>query len=100
MEGSCGEIGGSFSHEYHYECSDGEDSLLVCGECGESVSEELLIETSVSTRGDEVQCTKCRGAVMRRTTGIEVRLLGPDSLTFVRYIEYLEIHRVSYAMFT
>lgn len=67
MAGDCGTIGGSHSHEYHYISATGEDTLLVCESCGDSKNAELVL----SEEGD--YCKKC-GSLLKRITGIEVRL--------------------------
>ena len=41
-EASCGDMGGSKSHEYHMPCSLGEDSTVRCGQCGYSANEEVV----------------------------------------------------------
>lgn len=40
-EASCGDMGGSKSHEYHMPSLMGEDSTVRCGECGYSANEEV-----------------------------------------------------------
>lgn len=41
-EASCGDMGGSKSHEYHMPSPLGEDSTVRCGECGYSANEEIV----------------------------------------------------------
>lgn len=40
-EASCGDMGGSKSHEYHMPSPMGEDNTVRCGECGYSANEEV-----------------------------------------------------------
>ncbi|KAG7157704.1 proline--tRNA ligase-like [Homarus americanus] len=65
VAGDCGNIGGSFSHEYHYQAAIGEDTLLLCEACGVSTNAELV------TNSDDASCDKC-GNHMTKTAGIEV----------------------------
>lgn len=67
MAGDCGNIGGSYSHEYHYVSDTGEDTLLMCQSCGNSKNVELVMSEDVD------YCEKC-GKWLERVTGIEVRL--------------------------
>ncbi|XP_042859358.1 probable proline--tRNA ligase, mitochondrial [Penaeus japonicus] len=64
VEGDCGNIGGSFSHEYHYPAAIGEDTLLLCQKCGSATNAELLSESSNI-------CSGC-GEQLSKTMGIEV----------------------------
>lgn len=49
-EASCGDMGGSKSHEYHMPSPLGEDNTIRCGECGYSANEEIA--EVVAPRGD------------------------------------------------
>ena len=61
-----GDIGGLFSHEYHFPSPSGQDTLLCClGDCGMVVSADLL------PLKDERQCPKCGGGI-KEQQGIEV----------------------------
>ncbi|XP_027224345.2 probable proline--tRNA ligase, mitochondrial [Penaeus vannamei] len=64
VEGDCGNIGGSFSHEYHYPAAIGEDTLLLCQKCGTATNAELLSDSSHT-------CSGC-GEHLTKTMGIEV----------------------------
>ncbi|KAF2351208.1 Aminoacyl-tRNA synthetase class II (G/ P/ S/T) [Trinorchestia longiramus] len=72
VEGSCGDVGGIYSHEYHYESDSGQDILLRCPNCGHCSSETLLIETKRATEGTEITCSACSAATMHSIHGIEV----------------------------
>lgn len=50
-EASCGDMGGSKSHEYHMPSPLGEDNTIQCGECGYSANEEIA-EVVVPRQGD------------------------------------------------
>ncbi|XP_045594503.2 probable proline--tRNA ligase, mitochondrial isoform X1 [Procambarus clarkii] len=61
----CGDIGGNFSHEYHYQTAIGEDILLLCNACGFTVNSELVADA------DNASCSIC-GNQLTKTQGIEV----------------------------
>lgn len=65
VAGDCGNIGGNFSHEYHYQAAIGEDTLLLCNACGVSTNSQLV------SNPDDVSCTKC-GNQLTKVMGIEV----------------------------
>ncbi|PKS11850.1 hypothetical protein jhhlp_001144 [Lomentospora prolificans] len=48
-EASCGDMGGSMSHEYHMPCNLGEDTVVSCRQCGYSANEEVA-DTEITTR--------------------------------------------------
>lgn len=79
VAGDCGNIGGSFSHEYHYPAAIGQDTLLLCKICGTAMNSELI------TNSEDVTCTKCGGEVSK-TKGIEV---GHTFLLGTKYSEPL-----------
>lgn len=72
VEGDCGNIGGSFSHEYHYPAAIGEDTLLLCQKCGTATNAELLPDSSHT-------CSGC-GEHLTKTMGIEVNIIGVEVL--------------------
>ncbi|XP_068250561.1 probable proline--tRNA ligase, mitochondrial [Palaemon carinicauda] len=65
VAGDCGNIGGSFSHEYHYPAAIGQDTLLICNGCGYSVNSELVSDSN------NTNCSSC-GGVITTTKGFEV----------------------------
>lgn len=65
VAGSCGNIGGSLSHEYHFPADIGEDTLLICGGCRHTTNIELLGEESAN------ECPHCQHK-MEKSMGIEV----------------------------
>ncbi|KAK4327228.1 hypothetical protein Pmani_002284 [Petrolisthes manimaculis] len=79
VAGDCGNIGGSFSHEYHYQAAIGEDTLLVCHGCQEATNIQLLSDSVNAV------CSKC-GSDMATITGIEV---GHTFLLGTKYSEPL-----------
>ncbi|XP_071536694.1 probable proline--tRNA ligase, mitochondrial isoform X2 [Panulirus ornatus] len=82
VAGDCGNIGGNFSHEYHYQAAIGEDTLLLCNACGISTNSQLVANP------DDVSCTKC-GNQLTKVTGIEV---GHTFLLGTKYSESLDAH--------
>lgn len=58
-----GEMGGSFSHEYHYQLPVGEDHIYTCQQCAHSFNGETL--------EDGAQCPTC-SATMEKVQGIEI----------------------------
>ncbi|KAA0185737.1 hypothetical protein HAZT_HAZT006366 [Hyalella azteca] len=75
VEGSCGDIGGSFSHEYHFESDAGQDILLRCSNCGHCASQDFLLETRGGIVGQQeahIECPKCSSSHMDSIKGIEV----------------------------
>lgn len=65
VAGDCGNIGGIYSHEYHYISANGEDTLHVCESCSSSKNAELMLPE------EDDCCDKC-GSLVKRVTGIEV----------------------------
>ncbi|CAH0553947.1 unnamed protein product [Brassicogethes aeneus] len=61
--GTSGNIGGSISHEFHYQADIGEDKILTCSECGYSANTELSGDCS---------CPKCKSKNINISSGIEI----------------------------
>lgn len=72
-EASCGDMGGSQSHEYHLLTEAGEDTLLVCTGCSWAANEEVVDAGS--------PCRQC-GGQLKRSPGLE---LGHAFLLGTRY---------------
>jgi len=62
VEGDSGQIGGNISHEYHFPAPIGQDTLMVCKQCGGGRNIEL---------GEREMCGDCGGEV-EMSKGIEV----------------------------
>ncbi|KAK8729675.1 hypothetical protein OTU49_008264 [Cherax quadricarinatus] len=65
VAGDSGNIGGSLSHEYHYQAAIGEDTLLLCNGCDFSTNATLV------SSSDDAFCTRC-GGQLNKTLAIEV----------------------------
>ena len=83
-EASCGDMGGSKSHEYHMPSSMGEDSTVRCDECGYSANEEIaevapLRQESVASPGPSFPASSVnvwRGISADRRTLVNVWYLS------------------------
>lgn len=64
MFGSSGQMGGNYSHEFHYLADIGEDKILNCSKCKYSANIELLSSLD--------KCPKCDNTDVNITFGIEV----------------------------
>lgn len=64
VEGASGMMGGSQSHEFHYLADVGDDTLLLCKNCGFGTNREMSPEL--------VKCSKCSSTNIKRTKAIEV----------------------------
>lgn len=64
VEGASGMMGGSRSHEFHYSADVGDDTLLLCKNCGFGTNKEMSPEL--------VECPKCSGTDIISTKAIEV----------------------------
>lgn len=57
--GNPGSIGGSLSHEYHYVCNIGEDTVYVCPSCRYAVNKTMCVQS---------QCPKCNSDFREENT--------------------------------
>ncbi|XP_017889778.1 probable proline--tRNA ligase, mitochondrial [Ceratina calcarata] len=57
--GDPGSIGGSLSHEYHYTCNIGEDTLCICSSCEYAINKTMC---------NQSQCPKCNGDFREENT--------------------------------
>ncbi|XP_025416331.1 probable proline--tRNA ligase, mitochondrial isoform X2 [Sipha flava] len=64
VEGSSGMMGGSQSHEFHYPSEVGDDTLLLCNNCGFGMNKEVS--------SDLIKCLKCSSTNIECTKAIEV----------------------------
>lgn len=70
MEADAKEMGGHFSHEYHFLSSIGEEKLQTCLTCGKS-SKDTSDDQSSSSGSST--CPKCQnGRELEQNSGIEV----------------------------
>lgn len=76
-EASCGDMGGSQSHEYHLLADAGEDNLLLCQHCSWMANEEVASTTP--------SCKHC-GGELKKVRGLE---LGHTFLLGTRYTHAL-----------
>lgn len=65
VEADTGDMGGSLSHEYHFQTPVGENSLLKCVKCG--------FASNVEKTGDVQTCPKCNSDGLEQFKGLEVR---------------------------
>jgi len=77
---SCGDMGGSLSHEYHLLSDAGEDLVLQCNNCGSAFNEEVC---------SDAKCSSCGAGSLESKTGIE---LGHTFLLGTRYTSALGAH--------
>ncbi|KAK7073176.1 prolyl-tRNA synthetase [Halocaridina rubra] len=82
VSGDCGNIGGNFSHEYHFPAPIGQDTLLLCENCGTGSNAELVEDL------DNKSCNIC-GSKLQLQKGIEV---GHTFLLGIKYSEPLQCY--------
>lgn len=68
VEADAQEMGGHLSHEYHYVNQIGDEKLMTCSSCSDSMKD---------TGTDEPKCAKCGGTSFEKHRGIEVTLYLP-----------------------
>ncbi|CAI4217682.1 unnamed protein product [Parascedosporium putredinis] len=78
-EASCGDMGGSMSHEYHIPSRLGEDTVVSCQQCGYAANEEVAalegsvgIQPNISGPPRNPRVAVWRGVTKRRDTLVNV----------------------------
>jgi len=82
-EASCGDMGGSMSHEYHMPSHLGEDVIINCRKCGYSANEEVA-ETAISPGSTPVSGTSVavwRGVSKDRSVLVNAWYMSSDKMT-------------------
>lgn len=80
-QASSGAIGGSHSHEFHLECSDGQDTILSCSSC-DFVGNLEVVQSPHN-------CPKCSGNNLLARKGLEI---GHTFLLGTKYSSLLNAH--------
>ncbi|KAL4634936.1 putative proline-tRNA ligase, mitochondrial isoform X1 [Arapaima gigas] len=65
VQADTGNIGGKLSHEFQLPADIGEDTLMICGNCGFSANTETI-------EPGRTDCPQCHGGVLTESKGIEV----------------------------